>query len=196
VSLDQQGNLYGLAWYGSTARNSLIYKLTPPARTGDWVESVLHDFVPKSINSGPGYVSIGSGGVLYEVVSGISNYVFSLSPSLTNPGLWIRTDMYRFPAKDSIDYLGSPLTVDSKGNIYGAMAAENSNANPVDDMVYMLTPPADTAGKWELKVLYSFLEAVRGSSPDDGLVVDAAGNVYGTTYAGGTGQGVFFKLSP
>jgi uncharacterized repeat protein (TIGR03803 family) len=47
------------------------------------------------------------------------------------------------------------------------------------------------------KVLRSFRGASDGQAPDAGLVLDAVGNLYGTTNAGGAhGYGTVFKLSP
>lgn len=45
-------------------------------------------------------------------------------------------------------------------------------------------------------LLYSFQCGSDGSNPYGGLVRDGAGNLYGTTYAGGSGYGVVFKLTP
>lgn len=45
------------------------------------------------------------------------------------------------------------------------------------------------------KVLHSF-EGTDGEEPYSGLTIDGAGNLYGTTYAGGTGGGVVYRLTP
>jgi hypothetical protein len=45
-------------------------------------------------------------------------------------------------------------------------------------------------------VLYTFTGGTGGAdgaNPDAGLLQDAAGNLYGATYAGGAGSGVIFK---
>lgn len=56
--------------------------------------------------------------------------------------------------------------------------------------------PADAASKE--KVLYSFKDnGTDGYAPYAGLMFDAAGNLYGTTYYGGVhGDGTVFRLSP
>src|SRR5579862_5546234 len=48
------------------------------------------------------------------------------------------------------------------------------------------------------KVLHSFAQNGRdGASPNAGVIVDKAGNIYGTTLAGGTAKvGTVFELSP
>jgi uncharacterized repeat protein (TIGR03803 family) len=53
----------------------------------------------------------------------------------------------------------------------------------------------DPAGKET--VLYPFSGGTNGATPYSGLLRDAKGNLYGTTYAaGGQGLGVIFKLAP
>jgi uncharacterized repeat protein (TIGR03803 family) len=46
-------------------------------------------------------------------------------------------------------------------------------------------------------VLYSFTDGTDAAGPDANLMRDSAGNLYGTTIAGGTsGVGTVFKLAP
>ena len=40
-------------------------------------------------------------------------------------------------------------------------------------------------GSWTEQVLYSFSGSLDGAAPYAGLIFDAAGNLYGTTYSGG-----------
>ena len=61
-------------------------------------------------------------------------------------------------------------------------------------------PPLAAAGKFQ--VLHRFDDS-DGNSPNGGLILDANGNLYGTTYVGGdelscpgNGCGVVFKLTP
>jgi uncharacterized repeat protein (TIGR03803 family) len=52
-------------------------------------------------------------------------------------------------------------------------------------------------GEWRFKVLYSFQGAPDGVFPYGALLFDATGNLYGTTYYGGTnGLGAVYQLSP
>jgi uncharacterized repeat protein (TIGR03803 family) len=75
-------------------------------------------------------------------------------------------------------------------------------------LVFMLSPPAKKGDPWTETILYVFKgEAVEDASvPAGGVILDAAGNVYGTTAYGGTGGcillgitagcGTVYELSP
>ena len=62
--------------------------------------------------------------------------------------------------------------------------------------MFELTPTA--GGGWTEKVLHSFNgNGTDGVTPDSGLIFDAAGNLYGTTYFGGaSGGGTVFEIKP
>lgn len=50
---------------------------------------------------------------------------------------------------------------------------------------------------WRKAVLYSFTGGADGGNPFGGVVRDSSGNLYGTTYRGGTDStGVAFRLTP
>jgi uncharacterized repeat protein (TIGR03803 family) len=77
---------------------------------------------------------------------------------------------------------------DPAGNLYGT-TDYGGDMSCGCGVVYKL----DTARQYT--VLYTFTGGADGSIPQGGVIRDSAGNLYGTTYAGGTsGQGVVFKL--
>jgi hypothetical protein len=81
------------------------------------------------------------------------------------------------------------LVMDSQGNLYG------TNYFPSSGEVFELVK--DRA--WKLNVLYRFCKKENcsdGYQPLARLVIDQDGNLYGTTWAGGTGDGLVFKLVP
>lgn len=83
-------------------------------------------------------------------------------------------------------YPQAGLLRDAAGNLYGTT---NIGGASFWGTVFKL----DKAGKFS--VLYSFTGGVDGGAPYAGLIGDAAGNLYGTTYIGGaSGQGTVFKL--
>lgn len=79
---------------------------------------------------------------------------------------------------------------DAAGNLYGTTSAGGVGAG----VVFKLTPNSD--GTWAESVIYTFTGGSDGAVPLDGLISDAAGNLYGTTSTGGVGAGVVFELTP
>jgi uncharacterized repeat protein (TIGR03803 family) len=104
------------------------------------------------------------------------------------------------------------LVSDASGNLFGTTySGGNSTASICDGgcgTIFQLSPGPD--GTWEESILYNFCttffggQCVDGALPSAGLVLDSAGNLYGTTSAGGsescpiqsTGCGTVFELSP
>ncbi len=87
----------------------------------------------------------------------------------------------------------SGLVIDAAGNLYGT----TYHGGTYDvGTVFELSPTQGGAGR--RRVLHSFnYNGVDGYYPDGGLIFDAAGNRYGTTYENGTnGDGAVFKMSP
>jgi uncharacterized repeat protein (TIGR03803 family) len=86
------------------------------------------------------------------------------------------------------------VVLDSAGNLYGVTQWGGTNGR---GNVFQLTPASD--GTWTETVLYSFLGGSDGEQPLGGLVIDRAGNLYGTTSSEGDSSikcGTIFKLSP
>jgi uncharacterized repeat protein (TIGR03803 family) len=127
--------------------------------------------------------------------AGMAGTVFKLSANGT------ATVLYAFGSTATTDghtpYAG--LLMDSAGNLYGTTASGGANGGTHGDgVVFSL----NAAGKET--VLYSFGAAANdGMNPYATLVMDSAGNLFGTTRAGGTYAsggarrgGTVFKLSP
>lgn len=95
---------------------------------------------------------------------------------------------------------GGSLVFDKAGNLYGTSGIGGNNCPKVCGIVFELSP---TATGWDYKVIYVFNGGTDGGNPA-GLIIDAAGNLYGTTSEGGTltcfgqnyGCGTVFELSP
>jgi hypothetical protein len=99
---------------------------------------------------------------------------------------------------------------DSAGNLYGATSGGGSSDcwGSVCGTVYQLAPPSQPNAAWSETVLHVFLGHTYGdgSSLQGGLVMDSAGNLYGSTGYGGTGNcevvgtypgcGTVYELSP
>jgi uncharacterized repeat protein (TIGR03803 family) len=106
---------------------------------------------------------------------------------------------YAFPAGDATGCPEGGLIADSAGNLYGT----SSGCGTVPGTVFELSRPVPPKKAWTHAVLYQFTGALGGrtspdgSAPMAGLLFDGAGNLYGTTTAGGTSaSGTVFELSP
>ncbi|HWY55036.1 MAG TPA: choice-of-anchor tandem repeat GloVer-containing protein [Terriglobales bacterium] len=89
------------------------------------------------------------------------------------------------------------LAVDGAGSLYGTTFAGGRNICFTGcGTVFKLTPESN--GHWKETILYNFRNGASGNGPGGGVVVDKAGNLYGTTIYGGgqCGCGVVYKLAP
>ena len=84
---------------------------------------------------------------------------------------------------------------DPAGNLYGTTSTGGNTDKGCDcGTVFKLIPNPD--GTWTEKVLHRFATGgLMGSNPVNGLAMDAAGNLYGTTLNGAHGFGAVFKLT-
>ena len=98
--------------------------------------------------------------------------------------------LYKFGSFPDAQSPQAGLVFDSSGNLYGTTF--NGGTSDVG-AVYELSP---VLGGWAEKVIYSFTGGADGGRPVSTLVLDAKGNLYGTTELGGNGNGVVFELSP
>ncbi len=114
--------------------------------------------------------------------------VFELSPQA---GAWKRTTLYQFSGGSDLKNPGGPLAFDAAGNLYGTAGGGGAHGT---GGVFKLSPAA--GGGWTESVLYAFTGGADGGAAFNGVTLDASGNVFGTTFNGGTESGVVFELSP
>lgn len=99
---------------------------------------------------------------------------------------WAHQVLYRFPVGGNEGcYPYAPLMVDVTGNLYGTTEAggQGDCFGRACGVVFELAPT--TGGKWKQTVLYRFVGGNDGEIPSSGVVLDGAGNIYGTTQDGG-----------
>jgi len=202
--LDAQGNLYGTA-SSALGGNGMVFKLTPGAN-GKWRVSVLHALTGGKDGQEPwGGLILDSAGNLYGTTAFGGGYgsckgysqtycgtVFELSPPSTKGGKWREKILYRFKGgRDGRNPFAS-LILDAAGNLYSTTSAGGAYGGGT---VFKLTHGSN--GKWTESVLHNFDVGMDGVAPFSGLVFDKAGNLYGTTYAGGGSHfGIVFELTP
>jgi uncharacterized repeat protein (TIGR03803 family) len=184
---DAGGNLYGTTWGGADS-NGTVFKLTPNP-DGSWTESVLHSFAGGGANPEASLI-FDAVGNLYGTTSGGGAYglgtVFRLTPD--QDGSWTEQVLVSFGGRPAC-FPEAEVISDAAGNLYGTTHGTCGR----DGTVFKLTPEPD--GSWKMSNLHTF-KGKDGSNPEAGLIMDAAGNLYGTTERGGKGYGVVFEITP
>ncbi len=197
VTFDSKGNLYGTTVAGGNGFCSgdgcgTVFMLAPSG--SGWTESIIYSFQDGTDAAGPGSgLVFDKAGNLYGTSpDGGANAVgtvYELSP--TQNGVWKEQVIHNFTggADGSTGSLGL-LLVDGAGNLYGVTELGGANSAGT---IYKLTK---SAGNWKLTTLYAFKGQPDAAFPYGGLTTDKAGNLYGTTYYGGTsGVGTVFELN-
>jgi uncharacterized repeat protein (TIGR03803 family) len=121
--------------------------------------------------------------------------VFKLSKA--NGGGWTFNTIYSLTGGADASEPQGTVTFDSAGNLYGTSIIGASQASAYG-AVFQLVP--DGKGNWNLGKTFDF-DGTNGIYPETGVIVDAAGNLYGTTQEGGPGNagygyGTVFELTP
>jgi uncharacterized repeat protein (TIGR03803 family) len=200
VILGADGNLYGTAVAGGSGGIctgdgcGVVYKLTPFG--GQWSETTLYSFKGGTDGWGPGgRVVFDAAGNLFGTTPNGGRHsfgtIFKLTPTMN--GTWDERVIHSFTGgKDGATGSLGDLIFDAAGNIYGV--AEQGGANGAGTVYKLSHSPT---GGWILTTLYAFKGMPDAAFPFGGLIFDANGNLYGTTYFGGTaGMGTVFQLAP
>ena len=199
---DMSGVLYGTTYMGGSSRWGTVFKLDKAGQ-----ETILHSFTgPPDGGSDGAYPYSGviqdAPGNIYGVTGYGGTYGDGAAYKLDAKGN--ESLLYSFGGSDGVSPT-SVLVEDADGNLYGTAAyGGNSECGGTGcGVVFELSPQSN--GTWTEAVLYTFCSqsnCADGQRPANGpLVRDETGNLYGTTYFGGTstncdgaGCGVVFKL--
>ncbi len=189
VVIDKAGNLYGTTAECGASNNGTVFKLTPNGKLV-WLYSFTGGAYGGSYPAN-GHLLVDKGDNLYGVTwhggpSG-NGIVYKITPE----GKLTLLHMFAGGTADGCFPFGRPA-MDEAGNLYGTTANCGTH---------------DMGTVWKLSkdgtesVLHSFAGGTSdGEDPSDSVALDAKGNMYGTTQAGGSGScpngcGVVYKLS-
>lgn len=211
LTLDSSGNLFGTSSSGGITQPpcvcGTVFELTPSSN-GSWEKTILYSFNDGLDGGTPsgGVIFDHSGNLYGETFDGGSfacpesgcGVVYELSPV---SGGWKFSVVHTFNglhgSKGSQPSGG--LAFDGNGNLYGTTSTGGlASCNNGGGCGTIFELSSKSGGGFSFSTIYVFNGAT-GSSPDAGVIPDASGNLYGTTFAGGSsscGCGVAFSLTP
>jgi uncharacterized repeat protein (TIGR03803 family) len=188
--LGSGGTLFGTTQFGGAGDCALgcgvVFKLGKKGK-----ETILHTFDGSAADGNIPQFGLlrESAGNMYGTSAGGGDNNVGTVYEINAAGK--ETVLYKFTGNPASDGGGPAgvLALDKAGNLYGTTVIGGGIGH--QGTVFKV----DSAGTET--VLYSFTGGIDGSAPYAGVIRDAAGNLYGTTYAGGAfNQGTVFKLSP
>jgi uncharacterized repeat protein (TIGR03803 family) len=208
---DGHGKYFGVT-NETDITNGTVFELSPAAG-GGWALNMIYTFQGGDDGANPNAtLAMDAAGNLYGETSyggnGKSVYcnagcgtVFELSPNGT--GGWSKTTIYNFqgnpPGSPFFDgsIPGGGLVLDRAGNLYGTTLLGGESCSFSDagcGVVFELSP--STSAGWTETIIHKFY-GQSGADPQGGVILDAGGKLYGTTYEGGPSNcGTVFELSP
>jgi uncharacterized repeat protein (TIGR03803 family) len=201
--------LYGTTEFGGAHGQGLAYRLTPPTNGGKWSFAPIYNFCSLA-NCADGALpwqslTMDTRGNLYGVTYGRTDVaqaglVFELTSS---SGHWTETVLHRFcqAANCTDGRAPNALVMDASGGLFGTAYGGGAHGQ---GLLFKLVPNGVNSA---YTVLYNFCSqsyCYDGAAPSSSLMIDAGGNLYGTTYYGGMGQldrdeiggGTVFRRSP
>ena len=189
VVMDNAGNLYG-----TTETTAFELRRT----SGGWKEIVLHRFgIRKGDGAAPfaGVILDASGNLYGTTYAGGAYNGGTVYEVQHTAGGWKEKVLHSFylSQTDGNTPGWGALFMDSSGSLYGTTAGGGCCGG----VIFKLTP--QSGGRWKETILYNFQKGATGYSPNAGVVMDKAGNLYGTTDYGGDPScdcGVIYKLAP
>ncbi|HEY3778804.1 MAG TPA: choice-of-anchor tandem repeat GloVer-containing protein [Rhizomicrobium sp.] len=216
--LDTAGNLYGTAAFGGSGNGGTVFELVPNKRHDKWTEKILYNFCSQQ-NCNDGGAPTGgltyagaASGALYDGTSPLFGVTAGFggeggqAPSTAyelQPGAGFQL-LHTFTGAegDGAPAIG-PLVADASGNLYGVTVQGGSDTTYAG-VVYELSPAKNGYTETILHTFCPAYPCTDGSQPEGDMVMDASGNLYGTTYYGGAscqvdgyiGCGVAFMLKP
>jgi len=187
VIFDSAGKLYGTTTgyqYGA----GTVFRLTPSGL--GWTEDTLYAFQGGSDGASPfGAPVFDPYGNLYgsttQSGTGRGGTAFELTPSGDN---WMFALLYSFIGDEGP---WGALTMDAAGDLYGTTFQDGAYGW---GSVFKLT---HSSGGWTYTDLHDFTGGDDGRGPYGNVILDVKGNLYGTTYTGGTySDGVVWEITP
>jgi len=187
LALDSHGNLYGSTYAGGAANAGTAFKLTRQT-SGAWTERILHTFQGGADGTRPlaGVILDKSGNVYGTTTLGGSGKYGTVF-ELTAANGYAKTILHNFSLTDAAVAYPNGLIFDASDNLIGT----------TEYAAFKLTH--ESTG-WSETLIWYWNNALDGVQIFAPVIMDAQGNLWGTTTWGGTAGdttgGVAFELVP
>ncbi len=186
---DSAGNLYGTTILGGASNHGTVFEITAGGS-----EKILYSFTGPTDGANPqaGLVQDAKGNFYGTTLAGGAfgaGTVFKLTQAGKEQVL------YSFTGGADGAAPVAPLVLDALGNLYGSASLGGGFYKHCPQrgcgVIFKITPAGTE------KVLWQFLKFDYGVSPQAPVLLDANGNVFGTTFTGGpSGYGLLFMITP
>ena len=192
--VDAAGNLYGVCTVGGAAGFGTVFKIS--SSQGTWTLTTLYAFQDQPDGALP------YGGVVFDKLGNLygttyyagANDVGTVYKLTHNNGVWTESVLYSFKGGTDGASPISSLVADSAGNFYGT-TSDGGAANCSCGVIFKIA--RGSAGKWTESVVYRFPGKPSPGFAYNGMIRDTAGNFYGATVHGGTGNdGAIYQFTP
>lgn len=212
-SLCTRDNIPSLLFSPQSTGCGTVFELDPPSYPGGvWTETVIYGFqggrdggFPNAVtyHDGELFGTVSIGGDLKNCGGVGCGGVYRLSPPSVPGDPWTQQTIYNFTGRLDGLFPGAGVVVGKDGVLYGTTRdGGDKNSCPSDPgcgVVFQLSRSQDSDQEWSQQVLHRFA-STDGWRPISGLVIGEDGDLYGTTYQGGSsancplGCGVAFQV--
>jgi uncharacterized repeat protein (TIGR03803 family) len=210
---DAAGNLYGTTTEGGANNGGVAFELSPQGNS--WRIKVLYNFCVTGCSAGQSPFSLtyagAASGVPYDGISPLygvtttggahdAGTVFQLAQTA---GSWSESVLYSFCSQALCSdgrIPGAGLLADGDGHLFGTTSQSDvTGGTGGSGVAFELTK--GSGNTWSETVLHDFCPTepcTDAMDPDTALVMDGAGNLYGTGATGGGhhSSGAVFKIVP
>jgi len=184
------GSLFGTTSGSVLGSHGFVYKLD-----ANGVLTLVYRFIGGGDGTNPVGVIAGLNGTLYGATMEGGAYNFGTVFEVTETGSERVLHSFGAGLDGTIPLAG--LVSDAAGNLYGTTGT-GGNSGYNSGTVFKVAPCGAETPQCPETVIYNFTGPYQtdGAYPVAPLIIDSSGNLYGTTSAGGIGNGTIFKVNP
>ena len=191
---DARGDLFGTTQNGGANDAGAVFELVKGGE--GYTETTLVSFTGANGDTPVSGLTMDEAGNIFGTAVGTlgDGLVFEFKPDSSSATGYVESAFYSFTDASQGAQPKGGLVADANGNLFGTTSGGGDASG--DGVIYEISNTG-TLGEPIYSaptVIYSF-NGADGANPVDALIVDASGDLFGTTtYGGANGEGVVFAL--